>query len=330
VQREASPFGQSIFKEHWKLKWSPRIEASLIERSLHGDTVETAAATVLRESLGTNAAEAGPACRRLVQAIDMDLPQLVSHAEQATGHAIDHDDRFGSLADAMTSLMLLERYAAFRSLGKQKLADLISRCFDRACFAVPEVASVPPEAWDNVIHGLLALAEPVVQRQDLDADLFAANVEKAAKVSTMPFLRGAFLGVLTEMRRMKAQDLAVELTGYARGSVEQQMVAGDFLHGILKVSKTAIMLGAKALVAAVDELLENATSDTFLNMVPRLRGAFETLHERQRDAVAMHVAELYGLKDDGSVRTLTIGLSAAHLMATLDGEVAKIMDKWLK
>jgi Family of unknown function (DUF5682) len=329
VQREASPFGQSIFKEHWKLKWSPKIEASLIERSLHGDTVEAAATTVLRESLGTNAVEAGPACRRLVQAIDMDLPQLVSQAEQATGHAIDHDDRFGSLADALTSLMLLERYAAYRSLGKQKLADLISRCFDRACFAVPEVASVPPEEWDNVIHGLLALAEPVVQRQDLDADLFAAHVEKAAKVSTMPFLRGAFLGVLTEMRRMKPDDLTAELSGYARGSVEQQVVAGDFLHGILKVSKTAIMLGAKSLVAAVDELLESAASDTFLNMVPRLRGAFETLHERQRDAVAMHVAELYGLKEDGSLRTLTIGVSAAHLMAQLDGEVAEIMDQCL-
>ena len=117
VQRETSPFGQSIFKEHWRLKWSPKIEASLIERSLHGDTVETAATTLLRESLGANAAEAGPACRRLVQAVDMDLPQLVAQAEQATGHAIDHDDRFHSLADALTSLMLLERYAAYPQSG---------------------------------------------------------------------------------------------------------------------------------------------------------------------------------------------------------------------
>ena len=85
--------------------------------------------------------------------------------------------------------MLLERYAAYRNLGKQRLEDLLKRCFDRACFAVPEVASVPPEQWDSVIHGLLALAEPVVQRPDLDADLFAAHVERAATISTMPFLR---------------------------------------------------------------------------------------------------------------------------------------------
>jgi hypothetical protein len=130
------------------------------------------------------------------------------------------------------------------------------------------------------------------------------------------------------MRRMKPDALAAELSGYARGSVDQQVVAGDFLHGILKVSKTAIMLGAKSLVAAVDELLQKADGDTFLNMVPRLRGAFETLHERQKDNVAMHVAELYGLKGDESLRTLTIGVSAAHLMAQLDSEVAGILEKW--
>ncbi len=329
VQREASPFGQSIFKEHWRLKWSPKIEAALIERNLHGDTIEAAATTVLRESLGTNTVEAGPACRRLVQAIDMDLPQLVAQAEQSTGHAIDHDDRFHSLSDALLSLMLLERYAAYRSLGQQNLADLITRCFDRACFAIPEVACVPPEEWDNVINGLLALAEPVVQRTDLDAELFAAHVDRAARISTMPFLRGAFLGVLTEMRRLKPEALAAELTAYARGGVDQQVVAGDFLHGVLRVSKTAIMLGATSLVAAVDELLENATSETFLSMVPRLRAAFETLHERQRDSLASHVAELYGIKESQSLRTLTTSVAAAHLMAQLDAQVAEIMKEWI-
>jgi hypothetical protein len=329
VQREAAPFGQSIFKEHWRLKWSPKLEATLIERNLHGDTIETAATTLLAESLGANAHEAGPACRRLVQAVDMDLPRLIAEAEQMAGHSIDHDERFHSLADAMTSLMLLERYAAYRNLGQQRLEDLLRRCFDRACFAVPGVACVPPEDWEQVMHGLLALAEPVVQRADLDADLFAAHVERAAQISTVPFLRGAFLGVLTEMRRFKADALAAELAAYARGGVDQQVVAGDFLHGILRVSKTAILLGAKSLVAAVDELLRAAEGETFLNLVPRLRAAFETLHERQRDSLAAHVAELYGLKEGESLRTLATSVGAAQLMAQLDAEAAAILGEWL-
>jgi len=64
-------------------------------------------------------------------------------------------------------------------------------------------------------------------------------------------------------------------------------------------------------------------------MVPRLRAAFETLHERQRDGVASHVAELYGLKEGVSIRTLTLSTSAARLIAELDGEVSAIMHEWL-
>ncbi len=271
LQRETAPFSQSVFKEHWRLKWSPKIEAALIERNLHGDTIEAAATTLLRENLAAPGVEAGTAARQLVQAIDMDLPQLLAQAEQSCGAAVDNDERFRSLADALTALMLLERYAAFRGLGKPQLADLINRCFDRACFAVPEVASVPQDQWEEVIAGLMALAEPVMQREDLDADLFAAHVSKAARVSTMPFLRGAFLGVLTEMRRLPPDNLAGELTAYARGPVDQQLLAGDFLHGVLRVSKAAVMLGANSLVAAVDELLRVADRETFLGMIPRLR-----------------------------------------------------------
>ena len=329
VQRDAAAFGQSIFKEHWRIKWSPKVETALIERSLHGDTIESAAMTTLRERLGSAAGEAGPACRTLLQAVDMDLPQLVTEAERITGHAIDHDDRFASLSDALTSLLVLERYAQLRGLQRDRLEDLLVRCFDRACFAVPEVANLSEDGWDGVIHGLLALAEPVVQRDDLDADLFAQHVRHAASISTMPFLRGAFLGILTEIRRFPADGLAAELLGYARGTPEQQVLAGDFLHGALRVSRTAVLLGAGPLVSAVDELLKLADHDTFLGMIPRLRAAFEALAERQRDALALRVAELYGLKESASLRTLSTSVAASQLMAELDAQVAVIMQQWL-
>jgi hypothetical protein len=145
----------------------------------------------------------------------------------------------------------------------------------------------------------------------------------------MPFLRGALLGALAEMRRLKADDLAAELLNFARGGMEQQVVAGDFLHGVLRVSRIAVMLGGKSLVAAVDELLRVAAPDTFLGMVPRLRAAFETLHERQRETLAIHVAEIYGLKEARDVQSLATSVGAAALMSQLDSEVAKIMKEWL-
>jgi hypothetical protein len=135
--------------------------------------------------------------------------------------------------------------------------------------------------------------------------------------------------VLVEMRRMKPEALAAELTAYIRGGIDQQVVAGNFLQGVLRVSKTAILLGATSLVAAVDELLRAAPGETFFNIMPRLRAAFESLHERQRDSLAAHVAELYELKESESLRTLTTSVGAAQLMAELDAEAAAILDDWL-
>ncbi len=85
VQREAAPFGQSIFREHWRLKWSPKLEATLIERNLHGDTIETAATTLLTESLGVNAARSRPG-----------VPQARAgrgHGPAATDRSSGTDDR---------------------------------------------------------------------------------------------------------------------------------------------------------------------------------------------------------------------------------------------
>ena len=136
--------------------------------------------------------------------------------------------------------------------------------------------------------------------QDLDADLFAAHVPARPQTSTMPLLRGAFLGVLTEMRRMKPEALAAELAAYARGGMEQQVVAGDFLQGVLRSPEPRSCWGRIPSSPRSMSCLRAAGGDTFLNMVPRLRAAFETLHERQRDSLALHVAELYGLKEGES------------------------------
>ena len=90
----------------------------LIERNLHGDTVEAAATTLFRESLGANSFEAGPPADGWCRRSTWTCRNWSHRRSRMTGHAIDHDERFHSLADALTSLMLLERYAAYRGHGK--------------------------------------------------------------------------------------------------------------------------------------------------------------------------------------------------------------------
>lgn len=320
-------FSGTLFREDWQLKWDPKTEPALIEQNLYGDTIESAALNRLREAIASAGANAGSTCDRLVRAVDMDLPDLVQVAEAAAGKAIDTDPAFPSLADALRHLAILDRYAAFRGLRRDVLEDLITGCYDRACFALPASAAVPDEEQKDVVEGLVSVAD-ILQRAEagrFDRVLFAEATKRAAAESPVPFLRGAFLGLLCEIRELTVDVLAAEVAGLAHSSQEHMVTAGDLLDGMLAVSRTSILLGAESLVGAVDDLLQAAEWEPFLVMLPRLRAAFERLSRGQRDSLAGTVAKRYGLGSAAEVRTLTASLGATALVARLDTRVAAIL-----
>jgi hypothetical protein len=106
------------------------------------------------------------------------------------------------------------------------------------------------------------------------------------------------------------------------------VTAGDLLDGMLAVSRTSIMLGADALVGAVDDLLKAAAWEPFLVMLPRLRAAFERLARSHRDSLAACVARRSGLGSAAEVQTVRTSLAATALVARLDAAVAAALREW--
>ncbi len=323
-------FSGTLFREDWQLKWEPKTEPDLIEQNLYGDSVEAAALARLREAMARAGTNAGQTCVQLFRAVDMDMPALVQAAEDACGKAIDADPSFVSQALALQYLRRLDQYAVFRGLRRDVLADLLTRCYDRACFALPNAVAVPEEEQADVVNALISVAE-VVQRADgerFDRTLFAEAARNAAAASPVPFLRGAFLGLLCEIRELPPAALAAEVAGLALASTEVMVTAGDLLDGMLAVSRTSLMLGADCLVAAVDDLLKAAEWEPFLVMLPRLRAAIERLSNMQKESLAATVAKRYGLAGAEDVRALSGSLAATALVARLDAAVAATLKDW--
>ena len=321
----------TLFKERWSLKWSPKVEPALVEKNLYGDTIEAAVLARLHEEVAKDHGHAGRTCAHLRRSIEMDLPNLAAEVQSACSDAIDNDARFVSLSAALGHLTVIQRYAQHRGLRREEVYKLIVRCFDRACFAIPDACSVPEEQQSEVVHALLGLADVMIKSDsdDFDRMLFAENVRSAADNTTVPYLRGAFLGMLAEIRELPPQELAQEVSSYALHSTDQMILAGDFLDGVMSVSRTSIMLGADALVSAIDDLLRAADWDTFLVMIPRMRAAFERLHAAQTDSLAARVAKVYGLaEDEVQLTTLNTSVGAAALIARIDSKVAAIMNRW--
>lgn len=323
----------TIFRERWELRYSPKVEAELIERNLYGDTIESAALAQLEEDLAHHLTHAGKTCQRLVWSINMDLPGTMQRADAACGTAIDEDSRFVSLCEALSHLTVIDRYAEYRGLSRTRLDELIVRCYDRACFALPDVANVPEDQQPDVVAGLKSLAEVLLRDEaarGLDRALFGQHVRAAAASTNVAFLRGALLGMLAEIREIPPAELAAAVSALARGPVDQMVTAGDLVDGIMAVSRSSLLLGANDLIAAIDELLQAADWDAFLTMAPRLRAAFERLHQRHVDTLAECVARRYGLTEEeaASLTELRTSVGAAALFARIDAEVARIMQEW--
>lgn len=323
--------GGTLFRERWELRWSPKVEAELVERNLYGDTIESAALAQLEEDLAKHAGHAGKMCERLAWAVDMDLPGAVQRAQQSCGAAIDEDARLASLCAALTHLTVIDRYAEHRGLMREQLADMIVRAYDRACFALPSAANVPEQEQDEVVEALRSLAEVVIrdeQTRGLDRNLFQQSVRWAANQTNVPFLRGAFMGMLAEMRDIPPEELAAEFSALAQAPVDKMVTAGDLLDGVMAVSRSSLLLGAETLMAAVDDLLKAADWEAFLTMAPRMRAAFERLHDRHVESLAECVARRYGLAEDESLTELRTSVGAAALFARIDAQVAQIMSEW--
>ena len=125
-----------------------------------------------------------------------------------------------------------------------------------------------------------------------------------------------------------AEALAAEVESLAGAATDLMLTAGDLLDGMLAVSRTSIMLGADALIGAVDDLLKAAAWEPFLVMLPRLRAAFERLSNGQRESLAGTVAKRYGLGSAAEVRTIRGSLGATALVSRLDAAVAAALKDW--
>ncbi len=323
--------GAMLFRERWRLLWTPKLEPELIEKNLYGDSVERAALALLEERLAADEGHAGVTCQKLLDSVAMEFPALVVTLFDACSLAIETDGAFASLAEAVAHLGVLVRIAAHRELSGDLVNKLLGRAFDRAAFAVPTVASVPDEDVASVVHGLKVLAEALLADDAglFDRDVFVSGLRSASQDASSAYLRGVFDGLLAETRAEGPEFLGQRLRAFALERADVLVTAGAYLDGVLSVSHTSVLLGAEALVGALDELFRVAEWDAFVLMLPALRNAFGRLHARHRDTVAARVAERHGLEDGAGITKLgTSSVEGAVALAELDAKTARIMEAW--
>lgn len=319
-----------MFRERWQVKWSPAVESRLIDLNLMGDSVEAVATNLLKRQIVDAQGASGTVCASLVDALRMDLPGLLGEISSSAMAAIEEDERFTSLTDAVQQLSVLDRYAMHHELDCETVQRMSENAFARACFAIADIVSAPDDQHAKIVDGLTTLADVVLrgERESAASDLLRRAMVDASNETEIQYLRGALLGLLVEIKCLPSQDVTKEIAAFANSLPDVMISAGDFVHGVISVSRASILTGSAELVEAIDGLLRAADWDIFTGVLPRLRAAMESLHARHKDAIASRVAEAYGLVESESIARLDVSIEVAQQIVELDAEVANIMTRW--
>jgi hypothetical protein len=205
-----------IFREKWEVRWSPQIEAQLVEQGLYGDTVEAAVLARFREGLARDEAHAGKVCRRLLQLIDLELPALLRQVEEACSRAIDLETRFTSLGEALGALCVVSSLLAVAEVvGRDQGLGLDRNLFVEHVRAAARASTAP--FLRGVFLGMLAELRDLPV-QELTKELGAlAQAPVEIMITAGDFLDGVFAACRTTLL-VDAGDLVAALDNLLRAA----------------------------------------------------------------------------------------------------------------
>ncbi|MCU0495603.1 MAG: DUF5682 family protein [Chloroflexaceae bacterium] len=281
------------FREIWRLAWQPEFSVSLIEASIWGSTVASAAHN--RAMHSASAATDLPALVAVVnQALLADLPEAVADlVSQLQARAAETGD-VGQLMDALvqqdqvtrTSLVGSLRYGNVRQTDAATLSHVVDGMVIRICIGlVGACAALNDEAAAAMFERIVAVNSAL--RLLNNADQLAAWHIALARVADMAGSHGLVAGrccrILLDAGSFSAEELARRL-GLALSTAEQPTHAAAWIEGMLRGSGT-LLVHDEVLFSVLDSWLSGIAPESFLQIVPLLRRTFASFEMAERRAL---------------------------------------------
>lgn len=266
--------GRGTFAEEWTLRWEADHLILLIERSVWGSTLETAAV----EYIGHQVADQNDLAvlSGLVAAI---MPAALPAAMRATAKRLEVVAAVtGSIPELMGALPNLVTALTFGDV-RQTAAGLIEPVLDalvpRICIGLPgAVGGLDRQGSDrfvpliNEVHGALR----TLARTDFQTEWITTLGLVADTGSVNGLLRGRAIRLLFDMERLDRDGVARRLSRTASNATEPDEVV-DWLEGFLQGSGL-VLIHHHALLDLIDRWLSGLPEAQFMRLVPLLRRAF--------------------------------------------------------
>lgn len=278
--------------ERWVLQWSPEAEIQMVEATLKGETVELAAAYVLKEKLD-NARTVDEIALIIRKACEAGMLEFMEEARRALQmKAVDSGD-FIELSRAARELSVVISYGDIRNFSPEPLIPLLSQLFLRASLMLVDAANCNNDAAKRILEAMDDMNIIATQEyKNVDDELWHRRLsELADRDDRNPGLSGYACGILIEKNLIDNNRLSAEVARRLSPGIDADLGAGWF-EGLSRRNRYALM-SRKVLWEQLEQYVDSLAKEEFLRALVFMRRAFGGFSPSEKTRIAEILGDLW-------------------------------------
>lgn len=279
------------FHEFWSLEWTPELDIKVIEASVWGNTVESAA-VAFAQHIASEAQRLSEVTTLLQKAILSDLPQAVEaaiHRLYALA-SVTHD--VAQLIEATPPLVETLRYGDVRKTDSGLIAPVLESMVIRACIGLyPASLHLDDDAAHDFYARMMAFNSALQLGQD---SLLLVRWHEALSFlppadAVHPLVAGAATRLLFRAEQATATDVATWMRrAFSIG--HEAAYGANWLEGFLSGMEQTL-LRDDTLFTLVDTWVVGLPLEQFEDILPLLRRTFSSFDSPARRNLAERVTK---------------------------------------
>ena len=285
------------WKEEWTLCWRPETEIELVESALYGDTVQMAAAYVLKEKLD-NCTKIKEATAIIEMAYKCGMTEMVQYAIKVLQSLGVNSQAFDELADAAFNLSSILRFGSIRQVDTEALKPLLVELFLRASLLMVDASNCNMEAAKIMADSILKLDKMASYHDELvDVETYLQELARLSnRDDRNPRLSGMACSILLERQQIDKEVLIKEISRRLLPGIPADIGAGWF-EGLASRNRYVILANT-TIWEKLDEYIMSLTTEELKPAIVFLHRTFSEFAANEKYMIAENLANIWGLDQD--------------------------------
>ena len=298
---------KNLAREIWKYKYNSQVEASLIDKSVYGTSVEELCLNFIKDKLKSrlNAEEIS---KLIIESTVMGLYNFLIDNYNEIENIILSDNDFISLCKALDNFSYLiniekingninkDRKIFFNVDIVSKIKSLSKHAFILAVQNMETIKNFDEETALKYSIYIKNLFIYTLENEDLDCkEIFNEKIDSMIQNTFgSSHIYAVCLSIKYKSAKIDLKEFASIISNFLETS-ETEKVA-YFLNGIFLIARDILFINSD-LINEIDKTIKNIEENKFIEILPNLRFAFTNLTPTETERLSSIIAKLYQTKE---------------------------------